>query len=372
MYNNEDLGLYLQQKEVASLLGITPQSVSKLIREHHIETYKKGNRLQLVLPDGFREILSLKRLNLASGVIAVHIVKGGVGKTTLVHSLASRAVALGHRVLMVDLDQQGNLSHSFGVWPKLGIDPTLLNVYEGEIKGRAVSIEDTIVELTNDLHIIPANLSLASFDGQLTVSTENLGSLFEEMFAPIRDNYDLIFIDAPPALSKITAAVHCFVDTLIMPVNADAFSLEGLQLTMDHLDMMRKKFRVNPEISIVLNKFFSQHKMTIEVLKVLSENYGEHLAETFIAGTKKIENSIASNSCVWTDRVRNNALEDMDAYLSELLGLEQWADEWKSKKINFELDVSDKKTPRKSNVSSKLKKRALSRPNQSKSRETSL
>jgi chromosome partitioning protein len=333
MRDDVELGLYLYQKDVADLFGITPQGVNKIIKEYHLPTMARGGRVQTVPPATLRALLDLKGIKPYRGKIGVHIVKGGVGKTTIVHGLASRAVALGHKVLMVDLDQQGNLSHSFGVWPQLGKDPTLLNVYDRNLNGRPITIKESIVKLTPNLHLIPANLSLANLDSALLMGTENLGNLFKEIFAPVENDYDAIFFDCPPALSKVTAAVHCFVDKIVMPVNADAFSIEGLQLTHEHLGQMRKKFGAKPELRIVLNKFHAQHKMTLEVLKALSDNFSQHLSQYFISATKQIENSLAEGQCIWTARNKNAALEDMHNFLVELMALERWKDEWKSKKV---------------------------------------
>ena len=348
MSTNYELGLCLQQKEIADLIGITPQAVSKILRENRIETLAHGHRLQLIEPASFRKILSIKNLKVFKGVIGVHIVKGGVGKTTLVHGLASRAVALGHKILMVDLDQQGNLSHSFGIWPELGKDPTLLNVYDGHLNGVKVGIENTIVEITDDLHIVPANLSLANLDSALLIGTDNLARLFSDLFAPVMSKYDVIFIDCPPALSKVTAAVHCFVDHIVMPVNADAFSLEGLQLTIEHLSNIKNKFGAKPTFNIVMNKFVSQHKMSFEVLKALTDSYGENLCETFISSTKKIENSLAAGECIWKSKNNNNALDDMHNFLVELMHLDTWKDQWKNQKS----ERNTNKLPIKSNVKS--------------------
>ncbi len=333
MRDDVDLGLYLYQKDVADLLGITPQGVNKIIKEHGLPTLARGGRVQVVPPATFRALLDLKGIQPYRGKIGIHIVKGGVGKTTLVHGLASRSVALGHKVLMVDLDQQGNLSHSFGVWPQLGKDPTLLNVYDKNLNGKPITIKNAIVHLTPNLHLIPANLSLANLDSALLMGTENLGNLFKEIFTPVENDYDVIFLDCPPALSKVTAAVHCLVDKIVMPVNADAFSIEGLQLTHEHLAQMKKKFGAKPELKIVLNKFHAQHKMTLEVLKALSDNFSQHLSQYFISATKQIENSLAEGQCVWTARSKNSALEDMHNFLVDLMGLDRWKDEWKTKKF---------------------------------------
>lgn len=324
MQSNLELGTFLLQKEVADLLGISPQAVSKILRENNIPTEEKGSRLLVVPPRSFEMLKSLRSLSPVKKRIGVHIVKGGVGKTTLTHGLSARASSFGLKTLIVDLDQQGNLSHSFGVWPKVGEDPTLLNVYQGEFKGEDVSIRDTITPITDFLHIVPANLTLANLDSALLMGNDNLGSIFADLLAEVESDYDLIFIDCPPALSKVTAAVHCYVDTLVMPVNADIFSIEGLQLTLDHLKNLKKSFKVDPKISIVLNKCHAQHKMTFEVLNALHENYSAWLSDCFISSTKKIENSIANGQCIWADRRKNNALEDMHNYLCELLGVNIW------------------------------------------------
>lgn len=324
MFTNLDLGTYLLQKEVADLLGISPQAVSKILRENNIPTDEKGSRLLVVPPRSFEKLKSLRKLPPINRRIAVHIVKGGVGKTTLTHGLSARASSFGLKTLIVDLDQQGNLSHSFGIWPKVGEDPTLLNVYQGDFKGQAISVRDTITAITDFLHIVPANLTLANLDSALLMGNDNLGSIFSDMLAEVENDYDLILLDCPPALSKVTAAVHCYVDTIVMPVNADIFSIEGLQLTLDHLKNLKKSFKVDPKISIVLNKCHAQHKMTFEVLNALHENYSEWLSDCFISSAKKIENSIANGQCIWADRTKNNALSDMHNYLCELLGLAVW------------------------------------------------
>lgn len=322
---NKQHGIYIQQKEVASLLGVSAQAISKILRDNKIPTMKIGNRLQVLNPDSMNQIIHLKNLPKFKGKIGFHIVKGGVGKTTLVHGLGARSAATGHKTLLIDLDQQGNLSHSFGVWPILGADPTMLNVYKGELNGSKIDSKDAIVKITEDLHIIPANLSLANLDTALTASgTENIGNLFKRLFHNLENEYDAILFDCPPALSKVTAAVHCYIDMLVLPVNADSFSMEGLQLTLDNLKLLRENYKIAPKLSIVLNKFHSRHKMTLEILKLLSEEYGDILAESFVSSTKKIENSLAKGECIWIDRNKNNALEDMHNLLVELYSLSNW------------------------------------------------
>ena len=174
-----NVDLFLQPKDLADALGITVQGVHKLLKEHHIESKMVNPRQRRIYPASVRQVAQLKGLPIPSGVVVVHLVKGGVGKTTLIHGLAARASAYGCRTLMIDLDQQANLSTSFGVYSRPKKDPSLLDVYVGHMNGKKVRIQDTVVKVTDFLHIIPANLTLANLDVSIVQGTENIGNLFD-------------------------------------------------------------------------------------------------------------------------------------------------------------------------------------------------
>lgn len=320
-----NLEIFLTPKDIAELIGMTVQGVHKLLKEHDIESRHQGSRQHKIYPASFKELLRIKKFPIPNEVIISHLVKGGVGKTTVVHALAARASAFGLRTLMVDLDQQANLSSSFGVHSRPKIDPTILEVYLSHEKSNKITINDAIIKLTDFLHIIPSNLSLANLDLALIQATENLERLFIEMFAPIRNQYDLIFIDCPPALSRVTSAAHCFATKILMPVNMDKFSLEGLDLTIEHHKLLSRKFKVNAKIHVIINKFDARQKLGFEVINQLSTDHQQSLCETYISVSKQIDNSIASNECIWNQsQGKNVALEDFNNLLIEILGLSSW------------------------------------------------
>lgn len=321
-----DLDIFLTPSELAPLLKLTIQGLYKQLREADVETKLERNGRHRIYPREMRKFVDAKGYEIPKGVIALHIVKGGVGKTTLAHGLASRASAYGFKTLMVDLDQQANLSTSFGVFSRPKEDPTLLDVTTGSLNGEPVRVEDVVVPLTDFLHIIPANLTIANLDLLLITGNENIGTFFEQILEPIRDDYDLVFIDCPPSLSRVTFAAHCYADTILMPVNMDRFSIDGLELTLDHLSSLQKKYGLDPKLSIVINKFDARQKILGNaVIEALTNNYRDYLMESYISISKQIDNSIAANQCIWEAKAsKNPALEDINNLLIEMFDLESW------------------------------------------------
>ncbi len=324
---NVTADLFLTPKDIGNLFGMTIQGVHKLLKENEIKSRSTQSKQHRIYPEAFRQLLKIKDLNLPNAVISVHLVKGGVGKTTLVHALASRASALGCKTLMIDLDQQANLTSSFGVQCRPKIDPTILDLYMGRMENKAVSAKDLIVKITPYLHIIPSNLSLANLDVAMIQGTENIGKFFADMFKPIRKDYDLIFIDCPPSLSRVTSAAHCFSDKIILPVNMDRYSLDGLDLTLDHLTVLSRKFKVAATLQVVINKFDARQKLGYEIIGELNEQHKDILCETYVSVSKQIDNSVAANQCIWNPGLgKNFALDDFNNLLVEILGLKIWAE----------------------------------------------
>lgn len=318
------IDLYLTPKDLAEMFGVTVQGIHKFLKEHHVESSMPTPRQRRIYPSSMRKIVQLKGLKVPHGVVAVHLVKGGVGKTTLVHALAARCSALGCRTLMVDLDQQANLTSSFGVTCRPKKDPTLGDVFAGHINGKKITIRDAVVPVTDFLHIVPANLSLANLDVAILQGTENLATLFSELFKPVRKDYDLIFLDCPPSLSRVTTAAQCFADKILLPVNTDRFSLDGLELTLGNLLQVLKKFGASADLHVVINKFDARQKLGFEIIKELASEFQDYLCETYISISKQIDNSIEANECLWNPNGKNVALEDFHNLLVEIFELESW------------------------------------------------
>lgn len=315
-----NLDVFLTPTELSGLMDITVQALYKQLREFGIEATKVGSRRRLY-PHHMREYIKLKGLHVPKMVISLSIVKGGVGKTTFAHALSVRASAYGLRTLAIDLDQQANLTSSFGVYATHGEVPTLMDAVRNK-----TPIRDTIVSVTDFLHVIPSNLHLANLDFVLGSASENPGSFLKDLIGPIRNDYDVIFIDCPPSLTRPIVAAHCFSDKIVMPVLVDKFSMDGIQLAFEHLESVIKNYKLEPDVLIAINKYDARHKLlSRKMINLLVSKYGDFMLDSYVGVSKQIDNLVASGRSLWDGgRSKMPVLQDFDDLTVELLGLSRW------------------------------------------------
>ncbi len=208
-------------------------------------------------------------------IIAFSNQKGGTGKTTICVNLASALVKLKERVLIIDLDPQGNSTVSVGI----NLKPDDLTVSDF-ILGQA-RIEDVMVDsYIADLSIIPSNPDLAHIELEIANRSKNQFYLKKaiENATEILKSFDFIFIDCPPSLSLLTINGLCASRYVIIPVIADYLSLQGLANLLETIDLVKKK--LNPEIEIlgiVPNMLDYRLKITEESLELLRQEFKDKL-----------------------------------------------------------------------------------------------
>ena len=327
---NFKLELTVTPKDLADLLRITPQALHKFLKEHDIDTKVGNTRFHKIRPHQVRKIIEIRGLSYPNMVIDLHNVKGGVGKSTCTHALATRAAAWGAKVLMVDLDQQANLTSSFGIHGHPNQFPTILDIHKGMFKGREVQIRDAILELNDNLHLIPSNLGMANIDTIMSMDSElNVGAFFDLMFGTLRNEYDFIFFDSPPALSKLTTAAHLYSDLILMPVEPDKFSIDGLELNFETIFRLKQRFGTESETKIFINKYDARPKIDFLIASELAKtDYAENMCESAVRYASGLKAAIAEGKCVWNADKKNPALEDLNSLFLEISGLDE---KWNSK-----------------------------------------
>lgn len=173
-------------------------------------------------------------------VIAVTNQKGGVGKTTSCINICCALALAGKKVLLCDIDPQGNCTSGYGI-DKNRATP---NVYDVLINNADVS---DAVRKTKYGDIIPSNKNLAGATVEL-VSVKQREFVLKKALAEVKDRYDFIFIDCPPSLELLTLNALCAADSILVPVQCEYFALEGLSDLMTTVRTVKK--RLNPSLQI--------------------------------------------------------------------------------------------------------------------------
>ncbi|MCM8833531.1 MAG: AAA family ATPase [Candidatus Omnitrophica bacterium] len=222
-------------------------------------------------------------------IIAFSNQKGGTGKTTICVNLAAGLVKLKERVLIIDLDPQGNSTVSVGINLKFD-DLTVREFILGEVR-----IEDVMVDsYIGDLSILPSNPDLAHLELELCNKSKNQFYLKKaiENSLDVLNSFDYIFIDCPPSLSLLTVNGLCASKYVIIPVLTDFLSLQGLTNLLETIDMIKKK--LNPELEIlgiIPNMLDYRLKITEESLSLLREKFKDKVFKNVIKVCSRLRES---------------------------------------------------------------------------------
>jgi chromosome partitioning protein len=210
-------------------------------------------------------------------VIAIVNQKGGVGKSTTAVNLGASLALLGRRVLIIDIDPQGNTTTGVGV-DKRSVERDIYNVLL-----QHASVADTAVQTEiENLRIVPATLNLAGAEVEL-VSALQRESRLKQALAPILDAYDEVLIDCPPSLGLLTINALTAANEVIIPVQAEYYALEGLSQLV--AIVRRIKEGLNPELvirGVLITMFDGRTKLATEVLEEVHRHFPERVFRTQI------------------------------------------------------------------------------------------
>lgn len=209
--------------------------------------------------------------------------KGGVGKTATTTNLGASLYHLGHRVLVVDMDPQGNLSASFGPRPAFAV------TVSDAILDRKIRLPIIPIYADADarLDLVPASVSLATAEAALM---NKLGREFRlrDQLAMVADRYDFVLIDTPPSLGLLTINSLVAAQLVLVPTEARFFSLQGLHMLQESIDEI---LYINPNLrilGILLSKFDRRLREEQTVAQYLRENWGELVFDTSVGTNSKI------------------------------------------------------------------------------------
>lgn len=241
-------------------------------------------------------------------IIAFANQKGGVGKTTSAVNIAASVGILGKKVLLIDLDPQGNTTSGVGI-NKKNLRASSYEVLIGEIPAEK-AIQAT--EFKN-LSVLPSNISLAGAEFDL-YQLDNREYRLKEQLEAIKGNYDYIFIDCPPSLGMITVNALASADAVIIPMQCEYYALEGLSQLM--LTIRKIKQLYNPELEIcgiLITMFNGRLILTMQVISELKKYYSDKLFKTPISRNVRLSEAPSFGTPVYYhDKSSKGANEYLD------------------------------------------------------------
>jgi chromosome partitioning protein len=210
-------------------------------------------------------------------IVAIANQKGGVGKTTTAVNLAAGVALLGKRVLLVDMDPQGNATSGLGVDTR-SLKTTVYNCLINYVKFHD-AVQTTEV---NGLSLLPANADLSGAEIEL-VNVEEREKLLRNFLKDVDQLFDVIFLDCPPTLGILTVNALVAARSILVPVQCEYYAMEGLSRLVGNIDRVRQSF--NPELQfegIVLTMFDARNTLARQVAEQVREHFKDVVYSTVI------------------------------------------------------------------------------------------
>ncbi|MGQ9825518.1 MAG: ParA family protein [Desulfotomaculales bacterium] len=250
-------------------------------------------------------------------IIAIANQKGGVGKTTTAINLAAWLGIMKKRVLLVDVDPQANATSGLG-FDKNRLAKTIYNVMiENLPVGEAV-----LKTGTENLYLLPSGVQLAGAEIEM-VSMEKRETVLKNALLPEKNNFDYIFIDCPPSLGLLTINALTTADALIIPVQCEYYSLEGLGQLLNTVQLVKKRLNSELEIEgVVLTMFDGRTNLSIQVVDEVKKYFKEKVFKVIVPRNVRLSEAPSHGKPVMVYDRRSKGAEAYMEMATELLSAE--------------------------------------------------
>jgi len=242
--------------------------------------------------------------------------KGGVGKTTTAHALATGLKSKGKRVLSVDVDPQGNLSFT------MGADTGGIGLYEAMKEEMPLS---AVIQNTNYGDVIPSTLLLTAADLEFTDTGREW--ILDSLLSPLKTNYTHVIIDSPPTLGILTINALTASNDVVIPMGTDIYSLQGLNQLLSTIGKVQKFCNKNISIAgLLMTRYNSRTVLNRDIKDSIEEKAEELQAKiykTIIRDGIAVKEAQTQKLCLFEYAPKSKPAEDYMAFISEYLAQEQ-------------------------------------------------
>lgn len=250
-------------------------------------------------------------------IIAIANQKGGVAKTTTAVNLSASLAVLGKKVLLIDMDPQGNATSGLGI-SKLEARHCIYDVLINNVPMDKVILKTAI----NNLFVVPATIQLAGAEIEL-VSLISREMKLQKALDDIKGNFDYIFIDCPPSLGLLTLNALTAGDSILIPIQCEYYALEGLSKLLNTIQLVQKHLNTNLEIEgVVLTMFDARTNLSIQVVDEVKSHFRNKVFTSIIPRNVRLSEAPSYGQPIITYDPKSKGSEMYMELAKEVIGNE--------------------------------------------------
>lgn len=251
--------------------------------------------------------------------IAIFNQKGGVGKTTTNINLAACLAKKGKKILVLDIDPQGNTTSGLGIEKKALKKSSYDLMIEDDINAEDVILKTGV----DNLDIIPANVSLSGAEVELAIIRGREKRL-KKALNQVKEKYDFIFIDCPPSLGLLTINSLTAVDSVLIPIQCEFYALEGVAQLMNTIEIVRKNLNEKLYIQgVILSMFDGRTNLSVQVVEEVKKYFREKVYKTVIPRNVRLAEAPSYGLPIIEYDPKSKGAEAYREFADEFLGVEE-------------------------------------------------